>query len=141
MNTCCGYLLEVPHWGTSNKYPQHIFSCRNMSWVLIRSASTKKVDGRTDRQTDGRMDRSKMTHIRAWPRSYPDKHSGQVWKFSVAKYSSYPSIKKVWTDKWTDGPQMTHIQTFNSQLPEKNSSYCSTKKMWMDRRTDRQMMW
>ena len=93
MNTCCGYSLKVPHWGASNKYPQHIFSCRNMSWVLIRSASTKKVltDGQTDGQTDPR-----------WLRSYPDKHSGKVWKFSVAKYSSYPSIKKVWTYRWTD---------------------------------------
>ena len=56
----------------------------------------------TDRRTDWRTNRSKMTHIRTWPRSYPDKHSGQVWKFSVAKFSSYPSIKKVWTDRWTD---------------------------------------
>ena len=24
--TCCGYSLEVPHWGTSNEYSQHTFS-------------------------------------------------------------------------------------------------------------------
>ena len=24
-NICCGYLLELPHWGDSNKYPQHMF--------------------------------------------------------------------------------------------------------------------
>ena len=24
-NICCGYLLESPHWGDSNKYPQHTF--------------------------------------------------------------------------------------------------------------------
>ena len=137
MNTCCGYTLKVPHWGAFNKYQQHIFSCRNMLWVLIRSASTKKVltDGRTDSRTDWRTDRSKMTQILTWPRSYPDKH--QVWKFSVAKFSSYPSIKKCGqTDGRTDGPQMTHIQTFNSRLPEKYSSYCSTKKVWTDRQTD-----
>ena len=28
-NICCGYSLEVPHWGTSNEYPQHMFWCRN----------------------------------------------------------------------------------------------------------------
>ena len=28
-NICCGYSLEVPQWGTSNEYPQHIFSWRN----------------------------------------------------------------------------------------------------------------
>ena len=28
-NICCGYSLEVPHWGTSNEYPQNTFSCRN----------------------------------------------------------------------------------------------------------------
>ena len=25
----CGYSLEVPRWGTSNEYPQHMFSSRN----------------------------------------------------------------------------------------------------------------
>ena len=25
-NICCGYSLEVPQWGTSNEYPQHMFS-------------------------------------------------------------------------------------------------------------------
>ena len=29
--TCCGYSLEVPHWGTSNEYPQHMFSHRDTS--------------------------------------------------------------------------------------------------------------
>ena len=28
-NTFCVYLLEVPHWGTSNEYPQHMF-CREI---------------------------------------------------------------------------------------------------------------
>ena len=28
-NICCGYSLEVPQQGTSNEYPQHIFSRRN----------------------------------------------------------------------------------------------------------------
>ena len=27
-NICCGYSLEVPHRGTSNEYPQHMFSSR-----------------------------------------------------------------------------------------------------------------
>ena len=26
---CCGYSLEVPHWGTSNEYPQHMDLRRN----------------------------------------------------------------------------------------------------------------
>ena len=25
-NICCGYLLEVPRWGNSNKYPEQMFS-------------------------------------------------------------------------------------------------------------------
>ena len=28
-NICCGYSIEVPHRGTSNEYPQHMFSLRN----------------------------------------------------------------------------------------------------------------
>ena len=28
-NVCCGYSLEAPCWGTSNEYPQHMFSSRN----------------------------------------------------------------------------------------------------------------
>ena len=51
---------------------------------------------------DGRMDRPQMTHIWTWPRSYPDKHCDQVWKFSLEKYSSYGSTKKVWADGQTD---------------------------------------
>ena len=41
-NICCGYSLEVPHRGTFNEYPQHLFSMRNKKnvnfldkWVLI----------------------------------------------------------------------------------------------------------
>ena len=30
-NICCGYWLEVPHWGTSNEYPQPMFS-RTYVW-------------------------------------------------------------------------------------------------------------
>ena len=28
-NICCGYSLEVPHRGTSNEYPQHMYAWRN----------------------------------------------------------------------------------------------------------------
>ena len=28
-NICCGYSLEVPLWGTSNEYTQHVFSWKN----------------------------------------------------------------------------------------------------------------
>ena len=34
--TCCGYSLEVPHQGTYNKYPQHMFLWRkkkNIVWI------------------------------------------------------------------------------------------------------------
>ena len=40
-NICCGYSLEVPHWGTSNEYPQHMFSLRNKK--DISSFRMKKV--------------------------------------------------------------------------------------------------
>ena len=33
-NICCGYSLEVPLWGTSNEYPQHIFLWRNKKRYL-----------------------------------------------------------------------------------------------------------
>ena len=28
-NICCGYSIEAPRHGASNKNPQHMFSCRN----------------------------------------------------------------------------------------------------------------
>ena len=34
-NICCGYSLEVPQRGTSNEYPQHMFSWRNMKIISI----------------------------------------------------------------------------------------------------------
>ena len=34
-NICCGYSLEVPQWGTSNEYPQHMFSWRNKENVYL----------------------------------------------------------------------------------------------------------
>ena len=35
MKTCCGYSLEVPHRGTSNEYPQHMFLWRNKKNISI----------------------------------------------------------------------------------------------------------
>ena len=32
-NICCGYSLEVPPWGTSNEYPQHMFLWRNKKFI------------------------------------------------------------------------------------------------------------
>ena len=34
---CCGYSLEVPPWGISNEYPQHMFSSKNKSIMWIPS--------------------------------------------------------------------------------------------------------
>ena len=33
-NICCGYSLEVPQWGASNEYPQHMFSLRNKKNIM-----------------------------------------------------------------------------------------------------------
>ena len=33
-NICCGYSLEVPWWGASNEYPQHMFSSRNKKNIM-----------------------------------------------------------------------------------------------------------
>ena len=33
-NVCCGYSLEVPHWGTSNENPQHTFLWRNKKIIM-----------------------------------------------------------------------------------------------------------
>ena len=33
-NICCGYLLEAPHRGASNEYPQHMFSSRNKKNIM-----------------------------------------------------------------------------------------------------------
>ena len=34
-NICCGYSLEVPQGGTSNEYPQHMFSWRNKISIML----------------------------------------------------------------------------------------------------------
>ena len=34
-NVCCGYSLEAPRWGASNKYPQHMFSWKNKKNINI----------------------------------------------------------------------------------------------------------
>ena len=39
-NICCGYSLEAPHRGASNKYPQHMFLWRNkknIMWIPLLS--------------------------------------------------------------------------------------------------------
>ena len=45
-NICCGYSLEAPHRGTSNEYPQHMFSWRNKknitTFCLKKKNKTKK---------------------------------------------------------------------------------------------------
>ena len=99
-------------------------------------------------ETDGRGDRPQMTHIRTWPRSYPDKHSDKVWKFSVESIPVIAAqIKSGRTDGWTDRSQMTHILIWPRSYPDKNfdqvwkfsvenySSYRSTKRVWTCRRT------
>ena len=50
-NICCGYSLEVPHWGTSNGYPHHIFSWRNsqprwLNWMR-RPTGDQEIAGST----------------------------------------------------------------------------------------------
>ena len=35
MKTCFGYSLEVPHWGMSNKYQQHMFLWRNKKNIYL----------------------------------------------------------------------------------------------------------
>ena len=42
-NTCCGYLLEAPHRGASNKYPQHMCSwkkCKTLIWTFFLSGTS-----------------------------------------------------------------------------------------------------
>ena len=48
-NICCGYSLEVPQWGTSNEYPQHMFSSRDKKnidtfWLKQNTLSRAKVN-------------------------------------------------------------------------------------------------
>ena len=33
-NIYCGYSSEVPRWGASNEYPQHMFSSRNKKNII-----------------------------------------------------------------------------------------------------------
>ena len=80
-------------------YITHIQSLKVLCRKVFQLSQHKEsVDG----QTDGRTDRPQMTHIRTWPRFCPDKHSDEVWKFSVKKYSNYRSTRKLWTDGETD---------------------------------------
>ena len=39
-NISCGYSLEVPHWSTSNEYPQNMFSLRSKKRYLYRNLDT-----------------------------------------------------------------------------------------------------
>ena len=35
-NLCFGYLLELPHWGDSNKYPKHVLlGNENKTWPFL----------------------------------------------------------------------------------------------------------
>ena len=43
-NKCCGYSLEVPHWGTSNEYPQYMFPWRNKKTISYVKSYWKDVD-------------------------------------------------------------------------------------------------
>ena len=45
---CCGYSLEVPHWGASNEYPQYTFFCAGINKYyldtpLLSGAMTRSV--------------------------------------------------------------------------------------------------
>ena len=40
INRRCGYSLEMPHRGTSNEYPQHMFSMKNKKNVNFRASKS-----------------------------------------------------------------------------------------------------
>ena len=45
-NLCCGYSFEVPHRGTSNEYPQHMFLWRireNYPRIIIKYSKSSAV--------------------------------------------------------------------------------------------------
>ena len=42
-NICCVYSLEVPQGGTSNEYPQHMFSCRNKKNIYLETPTTRAI--------------------------------------------------------------------------------------------------
>ena len=41
--TCYTYSSEAAHWGTSNEYPQHTFSWRNMKTFLLEKSTLSKA--------------------------------------------------------------------------------------------------
>ena len=41
---CCGNSLEVPHWGTSNEFPQHIFY-KEIRQIIILTPCHQKLCG------------------------------------------------------------------------------------------------
>ena len=43
-NIGCGYSLKVPHWGTFNEYPQHMFSWRNKKNIIWISPPIMSYD-------------------------------------------------------------------------------------------------
>ena len=59
-NICCWYSLEAPHRGTSNEYPQHMFSLRNkislrnkkniylIIWILFYQSCELLVPGQVN---------------------------------------------------------------------------------------------
>ena len=98
MNTCCRYSLKVPHWGATNNIHNISFYAEICHGCSLEVPAQRKC-GQTNAQTDGRTDRSKMTHIRTWPRCYPDKHSGQVFCSKVFLLSQH--IESV--DRQMDG--------------------------------------
>ena len=42
-NICCGYSLEAPRQGTSNEYPQHMFSWRNIENIYMMTLLTGAI--------------------------------------------------------------------------------------------------
>ena len=42
-NICCGYSLEVPRWGASNEYPQHMFSWRHKTIIELFGRKTRLI--------------------------------------------------------------------------------------------------
>ena len=48
VNICCGYSLEVPHRGTSNEYPQHMFIIH--LFIITRFLINMRVQGQHPHQ-------------------------------------------------------------------------------------------
>ena len=103
-NVCCGYSLEVPHWGTSNNYPEHLSSWRNKKMLCDNCFLSRAMESTTFRCTVDQpsLYRHSIQRQYSWlSLSRNPRDSTKHFEISILPHVRFAELRK---NNWSNNP-------------------------------------